>query len=1081
LLGAVFGMTLVLTPVSAAASGPRNLEQPYLETAGRAEVGETLSCYPGAWEGSGVTYTYEWQRDEAALASGPTHQITAADEGHWLSCVVSATDNEGTTTASSTDSFFINPPREGPPRGGTIEGQVTNAANGQSIGGVKACAVNTDEAEPWDCVHTDANGHYEMTVAEAGHFVVEFTVPPHSPYVALTYYGGKYSKAEATVLTIASGSVTAGVDLHLQEGGRVRGSVISASSKQPVEGVEVCARESSAQCTTTNAAGEYVISGLATGEYTIQFAFNGSGGERYFAPEYYDNRYFLNSISEANQVSVVTGQTASGIDDALKEYASLGGRVTNASSGQPVAGVSVDVIGSENGSDDGGYATTNANGEYTVKGMHDPNGSYDVEFSPAFGSELNLFPQWYDEQATDEHADAVVVPLGANVNGIDAALREGGQIAGVVTDAQTKKPLAGISACASNTSDWAETRCATTAADGSYNIPRLLADSYSMQFYTNSDNYYSMNYTGPVAVALGNTAAGIDVAMEPVVKGTIMGSVREAVWAKPIPNIDVCAYDIEQEELFGECTTSSSTGWYELRGLSAGEYVVEFSSPGPGLEYATQYYDGKPNPLYAEPVTVTEGKFTPSIEGSLESAGDASGEVTSAESGRPLKGIEVCYYRFTEYLAGCELTNGKGEYKTPPLAYGEYRVLFASPFESGLDYASQFYGGFTSRFDSPYIDIKAGALTTGINAQMTAGGSITGVVTDANSGNGLEGAFVCALPPGFGELGACASTHAGGRYTIQGLDSGKYPVIFEAEGYKWQYYDDVELSSQAQPVVVASGATSEAIDAALQPTADLPPSNLSAPTISGDDTVGSLLECSSGTWAGSPAPSYAYTWLDAGHGVGSGSTYRVASQEAGSTLQCEVTAQNPAGVAVAYSDVVEVGPSNGSPPGGATPPPPALPGVQTALPPASIAPSLTASSRATSGPGGDTADQAPPAASISSSGAVYTYGGQRGGTFVDSGELVRCPAGALPCRITVEVTTDGSSRKLLLTSARIDVPAGEVELLRFKLDAAATALLRSLAHIHATVVAKVRRRNAKPIAVSRTIVLRLPPSHARRP
>jgi hypothetical protein len=178
-------MIFLLAPVSAAASGPRNLEQPYLETAGRAEVGETLSCYPGAWEGSGVTYTYEWQRDGAALTSGSTHQIAAADEGHWLSCVVSATDSEGTTTESSVDSFFINPPREGPPRGGAIEGHVTDAASGQPIGGVKACAVNTDEAEPWDCVHTDASGRYKMTVAEAGHFVVEFTVPPHSPYIVL--------------------------------------------------------------------------------------------------------------------------------------------------------------------------------------------------------------------------------------------------------------------------------------------------------------------------------------------------------------------------------------------------------------------------------------------------------------------------------------------------------------------------------------------------------------------------------------------------------------------------------------------------------------------------------------------------------------------------------------------------------------------------------------------------------------------------------------------------------------------------------------------------------------------------------
>ena len=353
---------------------------------------------------------------------------------------------------------------------------------------------------------------------------------------------------------------------------------------------------------------------------------------------------------------------------------------------------------------------------------------------------------------------------------------------------------------------------------------RLPTDEYQVSLYTNSDNYYSESYSGLVAVTLGHATTGIDVAMEPVVKGTIMGSVREADWAKPIPNIDVCAYDIEQEELFGECTQSNSAGSYELRGLSSGQYLVEFSSPGPGLEYATQYYDKKPNPLYAEPVTVAEGKFTSGIEGSLEKAGDASGEVTSAATGKALKGIDACYYDFAEFLVGCAPTNEKGEYQTPPIAYGEYRVLFASPTESGFDYAMQFYGGFASRFDSPYIDIEAGKLTTGIDAQMASGGSITGDVTSSYSNKSLKDALVCALP-GFGEVGSCAVTDASGHYTIEGLDAVEYEVLFEAKGYKWQYYDDVSQPSEARSIAVSAGAISGGVDAAMQPTSGEPPHN----------------------------------------------------------------------------------------------------------------------------------------------------------------------------------------------------------------------------------------------------------------
>ena len=1081
LVGVLVCSTLLPAPLSAAASGPRNLEQPYVETAGRPEVGETLSCYPGTWEGSGVTYTYEWQRDGAALTSGPTRQITTADEGHWLSCVVSATDSDGTTTASSVDSFFINPPLQGPPRGGMIEGHVTDAANGQPIGGVKACAMNTDEAEPWDCVHTDANGRYEMTVAEAGHFVIEFIVPPHSSYIAHTFYGGTYSKSQASVLTIAAGSTTTGVDVQLHEGGHITGNVTDTLTGLPVEAVEVCAREAPAECVLTNAHGEYAISQLASGSYIVEFGFGygGSLGETYVSPEYYKDLVFA-GLSEATRVSVSTGETITGIDAEMHHWAKLTGRVTSASTHVPIEGVEVNAY-------DGGStsAVTNANGEYTISHLGNRNGEYTVSFEPAFGSNANFFKQWYDDKQSQLESDPVHVSLDHTTSGIDAALEEAGQITGRVTDAATKQPLAEITVCA-----WSkivfESRCAWTNPNGEYTIVRLPTDEYQVSFYTNSDNYYSQTYRGLVPVTLGSATAGIDAAMEPVVKGTIIGSVSEAVWAKPIPNIEVCAYDIEQEELFGQCTKSSSTGAYELRGLSAGKYIVEFLSSGPGLEYAPQFYDRKVSVLYAEPVTVTEGKFTSGIDGALEKAGDASGRVTNAQTGKPLSGIEVCYYARTEELVGCLLTNGNGEYATPPVAQGEYKVLFASPFESGLNFAAQFYGGAASVYDSQSVTIEAGKLTAGVDAQMSVGGRIAGTVTNAGDGKGLEEALVCALP-GYGEVGGCALTHAGGQYAIEGLAGGKYEVLFEAKGYKWQYYDDVSLASQALSIVVSAGATSGGIDAAMQPTGGEPPRNLQQPTVSGNATVGDVLECSSGSWAGSPSPSFSYDWLRNGQSVGYGSGYRVQQADEGSSLRCEVTAQNSAGSESAYSNPVNVPASKEQ--GSTPPPPPPVPVVQPVASPPSPASINTPSSIGTPltgspttlDPSVSTTDHTSPVASISIAGAVHTYSVKRGGAFVESGELVRCPAGTLPCRIVVKVTAKRNARTLLLAYARLNVPAGEVQSLRFELDTVGSSLLRGLKRIHATVVARVRRRGTKPVTLSHTIVLRAPASHGRRP
>jgi Carboxypeptidase regulatory-like domain len=1084
LVGVLICTALLLAPVSAAASGPRSLEQPYLETAGRAEVGETLSCYPGTWEGSGVTYTYEWQRDGAALTSGPTHQITAADEGHWLSCVVSATDSEGTTTASSVDSFFINPPRQGPPQGGTIEGHVTDAASGQPIDGVKACAVNTDDAEPWVCVHTDVSGRYKMTVAEAGHFVVEFAVPPHSTYIAHTFYGGKYSKSEASVLTIGSGSTTTGIDVQLYEGGRITGTVTDALTGLPVEAVEVCAREAQAECVWTNAHGEYTVAQLASGSYSVEFGFGygGSLGETYAAPEYYKDLLF--QASEPTRVSVSAGATAMGIDAEMHHWGELTGRVTSAFTHAPIEGVEVDAY-------DGGQhtAVTNANGEYTIPRLGNRSGEYTVSFSPLSGDGLDFFPQWYDDKESQLGSDPVHVPLDHTTSGIDAALSEGGQIAGTVTDAHTGQRLAGIFACARNRVVY-EARCTTTGTDGGYKIPGLPTGAYTVEFYSNSAEYFMQYYNDrsseveadPVSVEVDHTTSEIDAALEPVVGGVILGTVREAVWAKPLANIEVCAYTLEQEELFGSCTSTNAEGEYSLRGLTAGRYLVEFSSPGPGLEYASQFYDQKASVLYAETVTVTDGKFTSGIGGELEKAGDASGRVTNAETGKPLQGIEVCYYARTEELVGCLLTNAAGEYSTPPVARGEYKVLFASPFESGLNYAAQFYGGAASINDSPYVTIEAGKLTTGIHAQMTAGGRITGTVTNAGDGKVLEEALVCALP-GFGEVGGCALTHAGGQYAIEGLAAGRYDVLFEAKGHRWQYYEDVSVPSEARSIVVSAGATSGGVDAAMQPTSGEPPRNLQQPTVSGNATVGEVLECSSGSWAGSPAPSFTYNWLRNGHAnVGSGNAYRVQQADKGSSLRCEVTAENSAGSASAFSNPVNVPAPNehgGTPP--PPPPPPPVSVLRPALPLASMGTPPTTGSPATPVPGVGTADQTAPAASISTSSAVYTYSGRRGGTFVDSGELVHCPAGMLPCQIVLEVEAKSKTSKLLLAYVRLNVPADEVERLRFKLDAAGTALLRGLKRVHATVVVRVRRSGTKPVTVSHTIVLRSPASHGRRP
>ena len=85
-----------------AGGGPKNTIAPVIS--GTAERGETLTSTTGTWTGTGtITYAYQWKRDGADIsgATASTYVLVAADDNANMTCVVSATDTEGTKSATS--------------------------------------------------------------------------------------------------------------------------------------------------------------------------------------------------------------------------------------------------------------------------------------------------------------------------------------------------------------------------------------------------------------------------------------------------------------------------------------------------------------------------------------------------------------------------------------------------------------------------------------------------------------------------------------------------------------------------------------------------------------------------------------------------------------------------------------------------------------------------------------------------------------------------------------------------------------------------------------------------------------------
>jgi hypothetical protein len=132
--------------------------------------------------------------------------------------------------------------------------------------------------------------------------------------------------------------------------------------------------------------------------------------------------------------------------------------------------------------------------------------------------------------------------------------------------------------------------------------------------------------------------------------------------------------------------------------------------------------------------------------------------------------------------------------------------------------------------------------------------------------------------------------------------------------------DDVGYSVGVE--VTASGATGTGVSGSnlVGPVVlQAPPVVVTAPSISGDATVGSILTADPGTWS-DPTATFTYAWLRCG-GSGpctaingaDGSTYTLTDDDLGSSIRVEVTASNAGGTATAESTSTDpVGPTHSS-------------------------------------------------------------------------------------------------------------------------------------------------------------------------
>ena len=88
------------------AAAPVNKDVPHV-----TQSADTLNCTMGNWDGEPTTYGYQWKIDGAVVGTDQaTHTVTSADAGKTASCIVTATNAQGSTAAPPSADLTITDP-----------------------------------------------------------------------------------------------------------------------------------------------------------------------------------------------------------------------------------------------------------------------------------------------------------------------------------------------------------------------------------------------------------------------------------------------------------------------------------------------------------------------------------------------------------------------------------------------------------------------------------------------------------------------------------------------------------------------------------------------------------------------------------------------------------------------------------------------------------------------------------------------------------------------------------------------------------------------------------------------------------
>lgn len=307
--------------------------------------------------------------------------------------------------------------------------------------------------------------------------------------------------------------------------------------------------------------------------------------------------------------------------------------------------------------------------------------------------------------------------------------------------------------------------------------------------------------------------------------GSISGVVTDSA-EDPVYNLCVTAYDSTANG-WDQLSTAytDADGEYTLAGLETGDYSVKFGGCDFSQPVISEWYDDEADFESSTAIPVVDTQNTPDIDAELAIGGTISGRATNTAGG-PNSDTCVTALRSNGNLASTTTTDSNGDYTLPGLDTGQYLVLFER-CDSNQNVAREYYPDKGSRADATPISVTRGADTPGIDATLTAGGSITGKLTGSTS---LAPALCIGTVTAYDSAGLVVGSDESPnlempgstlQYKIDRLKTGDYRLRFDwACGWppapgesNSEYYANKQDLASATPIPVTEGSTVTDIDA----------------------------------------------------------------------------------------------------------------------------------------------------------------------------------------------------------------------------------------------------------------------------